>query len=315
MALDPDTPTSLPRGGDNAIAVALGILGDEWNLWILRHAVEGACRYGDWLDRGPISNAVLANRLSRLTDQGLFRRTRYCERPARYEYTLTRRGTAVWPVLLSMWAWEQNWAPADDQPLPQMRHAACGRHFLPTMVCAACGSPAALDDVEGSPGPSGSWSRSVPASIGRRRSANSLPSQVLPHTMQLIGDRWSAAMIGALYLGAHRYSEFAERTTAPPATVANRLARFVQLGVVTTEPAQNRTDWVRYRVTPKGAAFFPVTSFMIAWGQHWFRSPEGPALHFTHRRCGQAFLPRLTCSECLRELGATSVLIENPGPP
>ncbi|MFZ2241234.1 MAG: helix-turn-helix domain-containing protein [Gordonia amarae] len=305
-----DSPTQLEPGGANAIAVALGILGDEWNLWILRHAVDGCRRYGDWMARGSISNAVLSARLAGLTERGLFRKVRYSERPQRFEYHLTHRGAHVWPILLSMWAWERRWAPDSRASLPQMRHTGCDNEFVPELICHTCESAAGLHDVTTLPGPSGHWARSVPYSISRRRSAASgHPSQVLPHTMVLIGDRWSSAMLGALLLGTNRFGEFVDRTTAPPTIVVDRLTRFVELGVAVTEPRPEREDWVTYRLTDKGAAFFPVIALMIAWGQRWFRAPEGPALEFTHIACGGAFVPRLACGNCRAQLKAVSVQI------
>ncbi|MEO9329477.1 winged helix-turn-helix transcriptional regulator [Gordonia aurantiaca] len=306
------TYTELEPGGDNAIAVTLGALGDEWNLWILRYAIAGCRRYGDWMEQGPISNSVLSGRLARLTDLGLFEKVRYSERPVRHEYVLTRRGVSVWPILLGMWAWEASWAPVSDAPLPGMRHSGCGRYFSPVLVCGSCGGEITRRDVAACLGPSGDWSRSVPASIGRRRSSSVVkPSQLLPHTMELLGNRWSAAMLGALLLGATRFGELAERTGAPPAMVADRLRRFTELGVITTEPVRTRPDWVAYRLTDKGEAFFPVVVLMIAWGQRWFRAPEGPAIVFTHRECGQRFEPRLICSECGQALHASEVLVED----
>lgn len=305
--------TELTAAGDNAIAVTLGALGDEWNLWILRYAVEGCRRYGDWIAHGAISNSVLSSRLAQLTELGLFEKVQYSDRPVRHEYVLTRRGLGVWPILLTMWAWEKSWAPVSDVPLPTMRHTACRSTFTPVLVCRACGEAATRRDVAAHLGPSGDWSRSVPASIGRRRSTSvKRPSQVLPHTMELLGNRWSAAMLGALFLGANRFGELAERTSAPPAMVADRLRRFDDLGVIKTEPNPNRPDWMTYLLTEKGEAFFPVVALMIAWGQQWFRAPEGPAVVFTHLSCGNSFEPRLTCSNCSRELRARDILIEEP---
>ncbi|WP_067855806.1 winged helix-turn-helix transcriptional regulator [Nocardia shimofusensis] len=308
MAVD-HAPTELREGGDNAIAVTLGALGDEWNLWILRFAVEGCRRYGDWFARGAISNSVLAARLAQLTELGLFERVEYSRRPVRHEYVLTARGRGVWPILLAMWAWEQEWAPESDTPLPIMRHRTCGERFAPRLACRACGAAAAGREVSAALGPSGDWSRSVPASIGRRRSA-ARPSQVLPHTMELLGNRWSAAMLGALFLGANRFGELSERTSAPPAMVADRLRRFEDLGVVETAPNPLRPDWVTYGLTAKGAAFFPVIALMIDWGQRWFHAPEGPAIVFTHTVCGNDFHPWLACGHCSRELRAGQVVIE-----
>ena len=49
------------EGGENAVAVALGLLGDEWNLLIIRLAFLGARRYKDWHDQLGIANSVLSS--------------------------------------------------------------------------------------------------------------------------------------------------------------------------------------------------------------------------------------------------------------
>lgn len=309
--------TELAEDGDNAIAVTLGVLGDEWNLWILRHAISGCRRYGDWMTQGPISNSVLSGRLARLTELGLFHKVHYADRPARYQYNLTPRGVSVWPILLTMWAWEACWAPElEGTPLPAMRHTVCGSHFSPILVCQACDRETPRRDVNARLGPSGAWPRSVPASIGRRRSANvKRQSELLPHTMELLGNRWSAAILGAIFLGASRFGELAKRTSAPPAMVADRLRRFETLGVIDAVPDPGHANWATYRLTEKGEAFFPVVGLMINWGQRWFRAPEGPAIEFTHRVCGEPFVPRVKCRECQRDLHPQEILIDEILPP
>lgn len=305
--------SELSAGGDNAIAVTLGVLGDEWNLWILRLAVDGCRRYVDWLGQGAISNSVLAARLSTLTGLGLFDKVEYSTKPVRHEYVLTARGRGVWPVLLTMWAWEQSWAPDTDMPLPAMRHTACGETFTPILTCNACGDRTDHRAVAATLGPSGAWSRSVPAAAGRRRSTGAgKPAQVLPHTMELLGNRWSAAILGALFMGASRFGELAEMTSAPPAMIADRLRRFDDLGVIATSPNPVRPAWVTYGLTPKGEAFFPVIASMIDWGQRWFRAPEGPAIMFTHTGCKERFVPHLACSTCATELRAHQISVEEP---
>ncbi|MFI5430176.1 hypothetical protein [Aeromicrobium sp. UC242_57] len=48
-----DDATPLEPGGPNSIAVANGVLADEWSLWIIRTALRGAKHYTDWLKLGP----------------------------------------------------------------------------------------------------------------------------------------------------------------------------------------------------------------------------------------------------------------------
>ncbi|MBF6212598.1 helix-turn-helix transcriptional regulator [Nocardia puris] len=305
------SPSELRAGGDNAIAVTLGLLGDEWNLWILRHALRGDRRYLDWMSRGGISNAVLTHRLSQLTDVGLFTRSAYQDNPRRYEYLLTPRGRGVWPILLGLWNWELRWSSAAVD-LPRIVHADCGAPCVPELRCGICAEVLDLDSVVADPGPSGEWGRSVPAASGRRRSSSASAAAILPDTMRLIGNRWSVAVLGALMLGTHRFRDFSARVGASPAIIAGRLQDFVAAGVAEAAPNPDRPGWVWYRLTDKGRDFFPVIYLMITWGQRWFRAPEGDALVFRHRDHEHAPEPRWVCDQCHQPISGGSI-IERPG--
>jgi DNA-binding HxlR family transcriptional regulator len=303
-------PTALERGGDNAVAVALGLIGDEWNLWILREALQGATRYNDWLRAGPISNSVLTQRLSRLAEMEVLSRVEYQSRPVRYAYTLTSRGRDVWPILLTMWWWERTWVPEIHEALPQMRHTRCGSAFEPMLICASCKEPVKPRDVVGRLGPSGAWARSVPASSSRRRSGAGRPPAQIPQTMSIVGNRWSSALLGAAFLGATRFGEFAQRMGAPPTIVAQRLRTLCDEGVLAATPSSERADWVTYHLTDKGRAFFPILICTLDWGQRWYRAPEGRAVLYKHSGCGRSFHPKLACSACKELLRGHEISVE-----
>jgi DNA-binding HxlR family transcriptional regulator len=304
-------PTRLTAGGQNAVAVSLGLVGDEWTLLILRHAITaGVTRYNGWLRTLPISHAVLTNRLSRLVGGGLLARVPYQDRPVRYEYRLTKRGRDTWPILLSVWSWELTWVTGHAEQLPRMVHsgpAGCGREFAPDLTCGACGLVVAPRDISGGFGPSGSWQRSVPTVATRRRTSvdQVAGAGFFPQTMALIGNRWSAVLLGAAFLGARRYTDFAQRSGAPQNIVAERLRTFGDLGVLTSGPGG-------YRLTAKGRAFFPVVTCTIDWAQRWYRAPEGPAIECRHRACGEPFVPRLRCDRCQRTLRGADVVVSLP---
>lgn len=312
---DDDRPTLLPPGGQNPVGITLGLLGDEWTLLILRDAVVGVRHYSDWMERLPISNSVLAGRLARLTGAGLLHRTAYQQRPERFEYRLTTRGREVWPVLLGVWAWELAWVPDHAETLPRMRHRPCGHFFEPVLVCGACERPVGPRDVVGGSGPSGTWERSVPTGATRRRPgpAPGHEAGFVPQTMALIGNRWSSALLGAAFSGAHRFRDFEQQLSAPPAIVADRLRTFCELGVMAPAPGADRPDRTGYRLTDKGRAFFPVVVHAVDWGQRWFRSPDGPALLYSHPACGAAFRPRFACSGCSTLLRANAIERILPG--
>src|ERR1700744_4755599 len=124
-ASDAVTPTTRSPGGTNAVGRILGLLGDEWPLLIIQQALLGATRYGEFMERLPISNSVLVNRLRTLTDNELLVRTVDKGAPVRAEYLITQRGRAFWPVLLSIWEWERRWVPDHVDRLPEMPHTLC----------------------------------------------------------------------------------------------------------------------------------------------------------------------------------------------
>ena len=296
-------PTALDPGGTNAVGRMLGLLGDEWTLLIIQQALLGATRYGDFIQRLPISNSVLTNRLRTLTDHGLLARAEYQTRPVRAEYLMTERGRAFWPVLLSIWEWERRWVPAHVHLLPGMRHTQCGSDFAPTLNCLACGEAVTEKEVTARWGPSGSWPRSVPEGSTRRRSSGG-EAGLFPETMSVFGNRWAAALLVCAFLGTSRFSDFETQLGVPPSLLSKRLQTFCANGVLSTSPEAG------YRLTEKGRAFFPVIIAALQCGQHWFHAPEGPAVLLTHVGCGASFVGRLTCDQCARPLKGAHVIVD-----
>jgi len=287
-------------------------------LLIARYALAGVRRYGGWKAHLDISDSVLSARLATLTDAGVFVRARYSDAPERFEYHLTESGLALWPLLLSIWGWEREQAEGQADALPQMVHRSCGSTFVAVLRCAGCHQPATVADVDVERGPSGAFERSAPVGTNRRRtggrgSTDADRPGLFPETMTLIGSRWSSAVLGAAFFGAHRFSEFERMIGAPPTVVAERLKGFVDLGVL--EPADLDVDGdlnrrgkrPSYRLTAKGRSFFPVVATFLAWGERWRPAADGPAVVAHHLGCGRGFVPELACSVCSQTLTRASV--------
>ena len=305
-ASDAATPTTLSTGGTNAVGRILGLLGDEWTLLIVQQALLGATRYGEFIERLPISNSVLTNRLRALTQDGLLVRTNYQERPVRAEYLISQRGRALWPVLLSIWEWERRWVPEHVHRLPRMHHTLCDSDFTPMLTCRSCTEVVTEKQVAARWGPSGSWPRSVPEAVTRRRAgADGTHHQagLFPETMSVFGNRWAAALLVCAFLGTSRFTDFQTQLGAPPTLLAGRLQTFCANGVLSA-PRQ-----AGYQLTEKGRAFFPVIITALQCGQQWFHAAEGPAVVITHLGCGEQFTGHLTCDQCAQPLKGTQVSV------
>lgn len=97
--LEPDIRCPLEYG--------LEIFGGKWNARIL--CVLGTMktlRYSSLRkEMGNITDAVLTNTLKQLMQNGLVERKSYDEIPPRVEYSLTRKGESVIPILQSICRW------------------------------------------------------------------------------------------------------------------------------------------------------------------------------------------------------------------
>ncbi len=205
-------------------------------------------------------------------------------------------------MLVTIWEWERRWVPEHAERLPAMRHIACGGDFDPQVTCRACGETVSEKDVVAQWGPSGSWSRSIPTTATRRRSATDRrQAGLFPQTMSVLGNRWAFAILVAAFVGVSRFTDFQTQLGAPPGSIADRLSIFVANGVLAA--ADNR-----YQLTEKGRALFPVLISALQWAQRWFCEPEGAAVVLTHTACGQPFIPVLTCDQCTRPLHGNQVV-------
>jgi DNA-binding HxlR family transcriptional regulator len=95
-----------------AIANSLDILGDKWSLLVVRDMLHGKRTYGELaLSPERIPTNILADRLERLVSAGIVTRTPYHQRPVRYAYALTPKGSALGDVLLAYVRWGKQHIP------------------------------------------------------------------------------------------------------------------------------------------------------------------------------------------------------------
>lgn len=298
-------PTTLLIDEPNAVGQMLGVLGDEWNLFILGYALMGRTRYTEFKGQLPISSFVLTNRLQNLSASGLLTRRVHAGRRTRTEYVPTIRSRPLWPVFLAMWAWEKHWAPTDNGMAMEMFHRACGRAFMPRLRCDECRAFVGADDVSLQFGPSGGWDRSAPVAATRRR--GDYDADRYPQMMRVFGNRWAAAIVIAAFLGSTRFSEFRSLLRIPPSSLAERLQTLCLIGVFEMSPIGQGSPRAQYLLTEKGRALLPVVALTLNWAQRWFRAPEGNSIVLTHTTCGAPFEAVLSCDQCFGTLTGASI--------
>lgn len=133
----------------------LDTVGEKWTLLILRDAANGVRRFDDFRRHVGLSEAVLADRLRKLTAAGIMRTVPYQEpgRRTRHEYRMTRKGWDLWPVLVALRQWGETYAGNPEGPVLDLRHSTCGAPVRAVVECSAEHLVLGPSDVEATSGP------------------------------------------------------------------------------------------------------------------------------------------------------------------
>lgn len=126
-------------------ARALSVVGERWSLLIVREALDGVRRFGEFRSRLGIAANLLATRLETLVAAGVMRRVPYRE-PGdrqRFEYELTDQGHDLRPVLIALLEWGDRYLADPEGPSVVVRHGPpgggedCGEPVRVILECTA----------------------------------------------------------------------------------------------------------------------------------------------------------------------------------
>jgi DNA-binding HxlR family transcriptional regulator len=130
-----------------SIARALSVVGDRWTMLLLREAFLGTTRFDELQENTGAARHIVAARLHHLQEYGVLDRVPYTDRPARFDYVLTPKGKALYPVVISLLAWGDEWMMDDRGPTLTVTHEACGASETPELCCPSCGERVHPDDA------------------------------------------------------------------------------------------------------------------------------------------------------------------------
>jgi DNA-binding HxlR family transcriptional regulator len=89
------------------IARSLDAIGDWWSLLIIRDALFGRRRFGEFQKSLGLAKNILTQRLRKLVAEGILKMEPASDGSTYQEYVLTNKGRAIHPILVALRQWTE----------------------------------------------------------------------------------------------------------------------------------------------------------------------------------------------------------------
>jgi DNA-binding HxlR family transcriptional regulator len=115
-----------------------------------------------------------------------------------------------------------------------------------------------------------------------------------------VADAWAFVILRELFLGNRRFEGLRRHSGMAPRSLALRLARLVDDGIVEKVALRDEPSAHEYRLTDKGLALWPVLLLLRQWGERWAGpwGRQGPPLQLLHRGRGHRLQAVVCCADC-----------------
>ena len=130
------------------IARSMDALGDCWSMLIIRDAMIGRRRFGEFQKSLGLAKNILTVRLRALVANGLLKTEPASDGSAYQEYVLTPKGRGVFPVIVALRQWSEEFAFAPDELTNIMVDRQSGRRVQKLALHAQDGRLLGTGDTE-----------------------------------------------------------------------------------------------------------------------------------------------------------------------
>jgi DNA-binding HxlR family transcriptional regulator len=138
---------------DNACPVARSMeaIGDCWSMLIIRNAMMGQRRFSEFQKDLGLAKNILSARLRALVADGILTTERASDGSAYQDYVLTPKGRAVFPIMVALRQWGEDFAFADDACANMLVDRETGRQVRKLELRSADGRLLGAGDTEVKP--------------------------------------------------------------------------------------------------------------------------------------------------------------------
>ncbi|MEQ1610035.1 MAG: helix-turn-helix domain-containing protein [Hyphomonadaceae bacterium] len=293
-----------------SVGRTITILSDAWSFLVIREAFFGARRFEDFRFALGLPRGTLADRLRRLTKQGIFAQAPRVPGSTRAEYRLTTCGFELYPIFVALIGFGDRWLAGKDKPPVTLVHSSCGKDCHPIVACSHCLGPLQAKRVRYRDGPGAGRTpmegvRRTPRTALSANFSRGRPSSV-SRALEIIGDRWTFLIVREAFFGVRRFDQLQGELGIAPNILADRLLRLAQRGVFERRKYQDGPGRYEYRLTEMGKDFYGAFVAMAAWGDRWYSGGKPPLL-LRHLDCGKDFVAAVICDHCRAPVEARSM--------
>jgi DNA-binding HxlR family transcriptional regulator len=133
---------------DCPIARSMDAIGDCWSMLIIRDAMLGLRRFSEFQKHLGLAKNILAVRLRGLVANGILKTEPASDGSAYQEYVLTAKGRGVFPVMVALRQWSEDFAFAPDELSNIMVDRKNGRRVRKLELHAEDGRLLGYGDIE-----------------------------------------------------------------------------------------------------------------------------------------------------------------------
>jgi DNA-binding HxlR family transcriptional regulator len=109
------------------VARAVDLVGDRWSMLIVRDALDGIRRFGDFQRNLGVARNILSDRLAALVAEGLLAVQPASDGSAYQEYVLTLKGESLFPAIVALRQWGERHLFAPGEAHSTLVEKASGR--------------------------------------------------------------------------------------------------------------------------------------------------------------------------------------------
>src|SRR5471032_1701823 len=131
-----------------SVARSLDVIGDWWSLLIVRDALAGLRRFGEFQRNLGADKNILTTRLRTLVAEGILETAPASDGSAYLEYRLTDKGRALAPVLIALSQWSNAYIFKEGETCVVPTDKQNRQPLKPLHMVSSDGRPLGLDEVQ-----------------------------------------------------------------------------------------------------------------------------------------------------------------------